>query len=287
MAETKVNPTNQLDLDNPTGAYIELTQSVTIGKNLLAQSLTDKGVQTSSSETLIQMADKVEGLNIDSSIENITGRYYNRDGSGTALSSMNAHNRFFKHPTNGSIIILYGPKIYYIPDGEYYTWDEFLAGATHVYDVTTENANYTFNIANECFATNRDCTYLLASLGNNIHNIYSIDPTNGITLVKTFTYNLISHNTNNVGVGLSDNGRYIFYRSAASTMSIYDVETETKTDCSISLASAGNSKLYTTFMTPTHIYCLICSTGESYKTTRSFRFDWSATDADGVNVESD
>ena len=56
---------------NETGAFAEQTLATSMGKNLLAQVLTNKGVETTSSETLIQMADKVNALNLSSDIENV------------------------------------------------------------------------------------------------------------------------------------------------------------------------------------------------------------------------
>lgn len=51
------------------GALSELVYATSQGKNLLAQNLTNKGVATDSSETIIQMADKVNNLIIEDNAE--------------------------------------------------------------------------------------------------------------------------------------------------------------------------------------------------------------------------
>lgn len=50
---------------NQSGALSELVLDTSIGKNLLAQKLTEKGIATSPSESLINMANKLENLNVD------------------------------------------------------------------------------------------------------------------------------------------------------------------------------------------------------------------------------
>lgn len=55
------------------GALSELVYATSQGKNLLAQNLTNKGVQTSNTETLIQMADKVNNLIVEDDASNRIG----------------------------------------------------------------------------------------------------------------------------------------------------------------------------------------------------------------------
>ena len=51
------------------GALAELEYATSQGKNAIATALTNKGVATTASETLIQMADKVSNLSVDNSVE--------------------------------------------------------------------------------------------------------------------------------------------------------------------------------------------------------------------------
>lgn len=55
------------------GPLSELEYATAQGKNAIATALTAKGVTTTASETLIQMADKVNNLNIDDSVEDVSG----------------------------------------------------------------------------------------------------------------------------------------------------------------------------------------------------------------------
>ena len=64
---------------NSTGALSELSLATSIGKNLIAQCLTEKGVPTSPSETLVQMADKIEGLDIADGMDKLKAVLVNQD----------------------------------------------------------------------------------------------------------------------------------------------------------------------------------------------------------------
>lgn len=54
-----------------TGALAELEYATSQGKNAIATALTNKGVQSTAADTLIQMADKVNNLEVDTTMETI------------------------------------------------------------------------------------------------------------------------------------------------------------------------------------------------------------------------
>ena len=56
-----------------TGALAELEYATSQGKNAIATALTNKGVQSTAADTLIQMADKVNNLDVNTTTENIVG----------------------------------------------------------------------------------------------------------------------------------------------------------------------------------------------------------------------
>lgn len=79
-----------------TGALAELEYATSQGKNAIATALTNKGVQSTAADTLIQMADKVNNLEVDTTTENIVGYlaqsyYWYRDTQyTTAVSAYDA-----------------------------------------------------------------------------------------------------------------------------------------------------------------------------------------------------
>ena len=56
-----------------TGALAELEYATSQGKNAIATALINKGVQSTAADTLIQMADKVNNLDVNTTTENIVG----------------------------------------------------------------------------------------------------------------------------------------------------------------------------------------------------------------------
>ncbi|WP_178337418.1 hypothetical protein [Candidatus Avelusimicrobium facis] len=79
-----------------TGALAELEYATSQGKNAIATALTNKGVQSTAADTLIQMADKVNNLEVDTTTENIVGcleenyQWYQDTQYTTAVSAYDA-----------------------------------------------------------------------------------------------------------------------------------------------------------------------------------------------------
>ena len=59
---------------NKAGALSELSLATSIGKNLLAQRLNEKGVECAPTDTLVSMADKVNSLVIDGQKTSLIGK---------------------------------------------------------------------------------------------------------------------------------------------------------------------------------------------------------------------
>lgn len=95
------------------GVYSELVYATSQGKNAIATALTSKGVATTASETLIQMADKVNNLNVDTAAEFWTGKLL----TGVAGTGDN-QGRWLKYlPVKKAWLVWYGTYLYYVPDG--------------------------------------------------------------------------------------------------------------------------------------------------------------------------
>ena len=102
---------------NETGALAELVYATSQGKNAVAAALTAKGVTTAASETLIQMADKVNNLNVDTGAEYWTGKLL------TAVTQESGNTgRWLKYlPVKKAWLVWYGTYLYYVPDGTEFT----------------------------------------------------------------------------------------------------------------------------------------------------------------------
>lgn len=94
------------------GTYSELVYATSQGKNAIATALTSKGVATTASETLIQMADKVNNLNVDTGAEYWTGKLL------TAVTELNSSRQWLKYlPVKKAWIVWYDTYLYYVPNG--------------------------------------------------------------------------------------------------------------------------------------------------------------------------
>ena len=112
-----------------TGALAELEYATSQGKNAIATALTNKGVATDASETLIQMADKVNNLTVDSTFDKLVGSIYYNGGntnqsalSLTPLASCKLVNGYVATTASGTLYV-------YKMSGAYSSIAEALAAA--------------------------------------------------------------------------------------------------------------------------------------------------------------
>ena len=143
---------------NETGALAELVYATSQGKNAVAAALTAKGVTTAASETLIQMADKVNNLNVDTGAEYWTGKLL------TAVTELNSSRQWLKYlPLKKVWLVWYGTYLYYVPDGT-----EFDSLADMI-----SKASFSFNMA--------------VSAGNDTR-ILGFSPNNDYVIIKESQY---------------------------------------------------------------------------------------------------
>lgn len=236
------------------GALAELEYATSQGKNAIATALTSKGVATTASETLIQMADKVNNLAVENSVEQVRGLYMKQNSSGTTQLGV-SYPRIFKNIATRDTILLLGTIAYYIPNGSYASWDEFLAGATFTLDISQEDPSYTFDLRYEAFAVSEDFTKLLVTVNNSdLHQIYSISSSTGFTKLHEFTKELVVSTSNYKGFGVRNDGNYVVYGTASKELSIYNVTTATDYTTTFPSTSTTFAYLASVLMKDTTLY---------------------------------
>ena len=236
------------------GALAELEYATSQGKNAIATALTSKGVATTASETLIQMADKVNNLTVDNSAEQVRGLYMQQNSSTTTQLAV-SYPRIFKNIATRDTILLLGTVAYYIPNGSYASWDEFLAGATFTLDIAQEDPSYTFDLRYEAFAVSEDFTKLLVTVNNSdLHQIYSISSSTGFTKLHEFTKELVTSTSNYKGFGVRNDGNYVVYGTASKELSIYNVTTATDYTTTFPSTSSTFAYLASVLMKDTTLY---------------------------------
>lgn len=215
---------------NADGPLAELELATAIGKQQLAEALTEKGVPTTANETEIQMADKVRGLQTVSGFDQIRGLVTNQleSANGYSTYSMSdSYARFFRNIANGDVIVLSGGVMSYIPYGEYNSVQEFFAAATHTVDVTEGGTGYTFSRNYGMYAVSEDFSKILVTLNDSgLRRIYSVSKDAGFSLVKEFTKDASASDTK-TGWAVRNDGRYIVYGTGDKQLSVYDTDTDT------------------------------------------------------------
>lgn len=187
---------------NEEGALSELTYATSQGKNAVAAALTAKGVPTTAGETLIQMADKVSGLNVDNGISDIYG--ISNETSSVLVSN---HPSLYKYTIPGSldmVIFLKSAKqILYVPYGDYETVDQILSS----YSAMLQLETYSTQNAEPAFS--HDGTKLLL-IHDDLHEIYDISSTS-IVLNKTVSITHEGSSYKNSNYCITDDAKYIAY----------------------------------------------------------------------------
>lgn len=205
-----------------TGALAELEYATSQGKNAIATALTNKGVQSTAADTLIQMADKVNNLEVDTTTENIVGRYSTTSNPTVAGGSQ--YGKFFRDMFTGDMVITKGPVMYFTPQGDYNSIDDIIAGATHTVDLSAEGLSFEYQKQS---AVSEDFTKFVLPVDNaGKYRVYSLDKTTGFTQLYEFTNTELSTNVwDGSSIGIRNDGRYIFYTGSGSELYYLDATT--------------------------------------------------------------
>lgn len=267
---TVTNLAEKVQEINTDGPLAELELATAIGKQQLAEALTEKGVSTTASETLVQMADKVQNLQVSEGIDNIKGYYVNGNSTMPGTLPTGASNmRSFRNPKTGDSIVLLGTVIYCIPNGEYDSLSAFLAAATKTLDVSQEDSSYNLDSSNYA-AVSEDFTKLLVRVNSStsVNNAYDLSGET-ITKIGSVTKDFTSYRpATAVGLAIHDNGDLILYQTDSLVLKLYRISTGE--EYTINLPSVSNTDNYmlTSIIKPGKIYVAKGSLGNSY--TRIF-----------------
>lgn len=169
---------------NQAGALAELSLATSIGKNLLAQRLNEKGVQNiTPNSTLVEMADAVDKLQTTESASLLKNRLIlnanitNKDKAGLSPFS-------FCRLRDDYVAVQAAGKIYVYEKSGYSSIAEALAGATMVADVKNKPSSLAY------ITSSQDGKTLLTRAFDTAGtiDIYNVDYTNKqITYVKSIT----------------------------------------------------------------------------------------------------
>lgn len=209
---------------NQAGALAELSLATSIGKNLLAQRLNEKGVECAPTDTLVEMADKVNNLVIDGQKTALIGKLI------TAEQNTNNSKRYTFQYCNatkgqmGDVIILdqAANTLSYVRNGDYNTIDAAILAATST--ITLPAASSTSRV--RALGISQNEKFLITDIDDNKLHIYEIDKVAGTLTLKhdiTTTATVLA-GTDQGGIGslqslsvTNDGDKYVFWNAQDGT----------------------------------------------------------------------
>lgn len=165
---------------NTQGALTELALATSIGKNLLAQRLNEKGVECAPTDTLVSMADKVNNLIIDGQSTNVITPVI--VSTTTAGVTTNACMQYVgaKPSELGSLVVLDQSTntIRLVPNGAYSSISDALLNAVASLDVPP-NTNRL-----RALGISQNEKYVITDIDTNKINIYEVNAAAGTLTLK-------------------------------------------------------------------------------------------------------
>lgn len=208
---------------NTQGALTELALATSVGKNLLAQRLNEKGVECAPTDTLVAMADKVNNLVIDGQKTALIGKLI------TAVERTNSRKLYAFQYCNakkgqmGDVIILdeAANTLSYVRNGNYNTVDAAILAATST--VNLPAASNTSRV--RALGISQNEKFLITDIDDNKLHIYEIDKVAGTLTLKhdiTTTAAILAGSTqsNSFIQSLSvtnDGDKYVFWNAQGGT----------------------------------------------------------------------
>lgn len=209
---------------NQAGALAELSLATSIGKNLLAQRLNEKGVECAPTDTLVSMADKVNSLVIDGQKTALIGKLI------TAVEKTNNSKRYTFQYCNakkgqmGDVIILdqTANTLSYVRNGDYNTIDAAISAATSTINLPA--ASNTSRV--RALGISQNEKFLITDIDDNKLHIYEINKVAGTMTLKhdiTTTAAILAGNSQQ-GIGspqslsvTNDGDKYVFWNAQGGT----------------------------------------------------------------------
>lgn len=128
---------------NETGALAELTLATSIGKNALAQAITGKGITCSPTDTLLDMANKINSIPVPTNdIVFRKGLYIDRTRTGQTQTYS------IKRIANGGFLVYSTTELGVAPKGSYQNYTEIINAAT--FFNTGRTMVFPINISSDC-----------------------------------------------------------------------------------------------------------------------------------------
>ena len=218
MPETKING-NQINLgEDCVGAFVELTKDVNDGKKILASALTTKGVEASSSDSLVALANKVNNIIPEGDTQALYGKMW-FSGYGTQSCYLIPVDQF-----DGCLVLVQGTnKIYLVQNGtNFSTVDTMASVALWEYDISEILPFSTASASTISYAISRNNQHLFFWSGTTFYR-FSVS-VSGMEYVTSYTSQeaFIS----SFPFAVSNDARYILYptnySSGYASALIYD-----------------------------------------------------------------
>lgn len=220
--------TEKVAQDLTNGALSELAFDVSLGKKMLAKTLTSKGAQNiSAKSTLLQMNDALNNLPVAGERNLVVGTL-TRDVERVDFSGFGYWAQNFL--VGGDRIVFTQGTLYYVPYGEYDSLGDMLAAATHT-EALTVGTSYIQTVS---LRTNPQETLLAVSPDANTFKIYSVN-----VAAKTFAFvkdvDISAVPRYDAGAGardgsvhcISDDGKFILYQKDTGVVAVVNTETGT------------------------------------------------------------
>ena len=209
---------------NQAGALAELSLATSIGKNLLAQRLNEKGVECAPTDTLVYMADKVNSLVIDGQKTALIGKLI------TAVQNTYNSKKYTFQYCNakkgqmGDVIILdqQANTLSYVRNGDYNTLDAAILAATSTINLPA--ASNTSRM--RALGISQNERFLITDIDDNKLHIYEIDKVAGTLTLKhdiTTTATILAGTQQGPGSSLqslsvtNDGDKYVFWNAQGGT----------------------------------------------------------------------
>lgn len=204
---------------NQAGALAELSLATSIGKNLLAQRLNEKGVECAPTDTLVSMADKVNSLVIDGQKTALIGKLITAKESANNSKEYTFQYCNAKKGQMGDVIILdqAANTLSYVRNGDYNTVDAAILAATATINLPAATSTSRMR----ALGISQNEKFLITDIDDNKLHIYEIDKVAGTLTLKhdiTTTATVAAQNRQEQSLSVTNDGdKYVFWNAQSGT----------------------------------------------------------------------